>query len=605
MIYLKKNYIFFLLAILIFFAHQIIFQDFFPNKNLNLGNDYSQFIPNFIFGKIWFHKNFLSVPWFSPSFCCGIPFFGDPQTMYYTIQQLFFIIFSPIIALKLIFLFFSFIGFVGTFLLINKSFKKNIYIALIASSLFLFNGFVNYRLVIGSVVSLNYIFIPLYCYLVINSFYNNENKKTSFFFIIISGLLLSHIIQSTGGPIAIITILSIIFITLLHVYFFEKIQIFYHLFFSFLVGFLISSSKIIASLSLLNNFPRENPPIFFESYYDLISNVFRSLFFYPDSQKFNLNVINSLPYKMEVHELEFGITIVPLIIFLLFFINIKKFKFPKFSPIKLIALLAMFLLLVFAGSINVLNDQLGIIFRELPLIKSNWVNFRFLAIFILPIIIIVSFIIDKIILTENKIKMFALTCLLIIFFQNYFYKKDYYHKQNYKTETIQEFYYDKNRLKNIKVKNIVIITDKNKKPLINLQRNNLFIHELSPMFCYNTLYGYNLEALPQNFIFNKLNEVNENLFYYTGDPKLVTNDKLNFFDPSCFVYPNENNCKPGDLFDKSKINQLENLLNYKSYDFKLSFIQKIFNFINVFSIIFSIFYIIYYIYYRFGAPGRT
>ena len=109
--YFKKNYLFFLLTIIIIFFHQYIFQSFFPNKNLLLGNDYSLVLPNFIFGKIWFNNNLLSIPWFSPSFCCGTPFFADPQTMYYSLQQLFFIFFSPLLALKIMF----FIFFINKF----------------------------------------------------------------------------------------------------------------------------------------------------------------------------------------------------------------------------------------------------------------------------------------------------------------------------------------------------------------------------------------------------------------------------------------------------------------------------------------------------------
>ena len=120
----KKSYLFWILALITILAHQIIFQDFFPNKNLLLGHDYASIIPNFIFGKVWFNNNFLSIPWFTPSFCCGIPFFGDPQTMYYSFQQLIFLFFSPLISLKLMFFFFSLVGFLGTFFLLNKSFKK-------------------------------------------------------------------------------------------------------------------------------------------------------------------------------------------------------------------------------------------------------------------------------------------------------------------------------------------------------------------------------------------------------------------------------------------------------------------------------------------------
>ena len=139
----KKNYLFTILFLSIFVFHQYIFQQFFPNSNGLAGHDYKQFIPNFMFGNIWFYNNFLSIPWFTPSFCCGIPFFGDPQTMYYSFQQLIFLLFSPLLSLKIMFLFFSLISFLGVFFLMHKSFKKNIYISLIAASLFLFNGFFN------------------------------------------------------------------------------------------------------------------------------------------------------------------------------------------------------------------------------------------------------------------------------------------------------------------------------------------------------------------------------------------------------------------------------------------------------------------------------
>ena len=71
---LKNNFLFLLTSFLIFIFHQILFQKFFPNNEGYLGHDFEQFVPNLMFGKIWFEKNFLSIPWFTPSFCCGIPF---------------------------------------------------------------------------------------------------------------------------------------------------------------------------------------------------------------------------------------------------------------------------------------------------------------------------------------------------------------------------------------------------------------------------------------------------------------------------------------------------------------------------------------------------
>ena len=101
---ISKDILFYLFVFLIIFTHQIIFQKFFSD---NLGHDYEQFVPNLIFGKIWFQNNFLSIPWFSPSFCCGTPFYPDPQTAYYSIQQIFYVLFNPILATKLLFSYFD------------------------------------------------------------------------------------------------------------------------------------------------------------------------------------------------------------------------------------------------------------------------------------------------------------------------------------------------------------------------------------------------------------------------------------------------------------------------------------------------------------------
>jgi len=214
----------------------------------------------------------------------------------------------------------------------------------------------------------------------------------------------------------------------------------------------------------------------------------------------------------------------------------------------------------------------------------------------LPLIIISCLIIGKIIINENNIKIFTFLCLSLVLFHNYYYKKDFYHKQNYNPESFQKIHTNKIKINNLKIKNTVLITDKNNNPVITLQRNNLFIHELSPILCYQTMFGYNLEFMPKNNLkFDKKNKINENLFYYTGNPKSVIEDKLNFLNPSCFMFPKENNCIPGDMFKKTQINELENFLNYKTFKFKLSKLQKIFNYISLISLIVSICFITYYL----------
>ena len=92
-----------------------------------------------------------------------------------------------------------------------------------------------------------------------------------------------------------------------------------------------------------------------------------------------------------------------------------------------------------------------------------------------------------------------------------------------------------------------------------------------------------------------MNKINDNLISYKGDPKIINKYGINFFNPSCFVFPNQNDCIPGDLFKKDQINELENFLNYKSFKFNISKSQKIFNLLSVMTLFLSIFYIVYYL----------
>ena len=222
----KKNYFFVALFFIILIVHQYIFQQFFPNSEGLIGHDWEIFLPYFMFGKIWFHNNLLSVPWFSPSFCCGNPFFADPQTMYYSIQQVIYLIFDPLLSTKIFFFILSVFGYLGTFLLIKKNFKFNNYVSLLCAGLFLFNGFFVYRAIAGHVAYLSYVFIPFYCYFLIASL----EKKSNYIYLVLSALVFANFFHSGSGPIVLIIFTSILFVILLYSHLENDFRIFFKLF---------------------------------------------------------------------------------------------------------------------------------------------------------------------------------------------------------------------------------------------------------------------------------------------------------------------------------------------------------------------------------------
>tara|TARA_B100000674_G_scaffold249379_1_gene205548 strand:- start:315 stop:698 length:384 start_codon:yes stop_codon:yes gene_type:complete len=115
--------------------------------------------------------------------------------------------------------------------------------------------------------------------------------------------------------------------------------------------------------------------------------------------------------------------------------------------------------------------------------------------------------------------------------------------------------------------------------------------------CYQSLFGYNLENLNKKNIkfYSKKILGDGSILYYTDINK--NKNEFTFFKPSCFLFPNENNCLPGDVFKKDEYEKMVNFLNYDKIDFKQNKIQIVSNYISLFSIISVFFSMIYYLIY--------
>jgi len=591
----KKNLIYLFLIIFIFTLHQFIFLDFFPNSKNRIGHDYEYFLPNFLYGKIWFKNNFLSIPWFSPSFCCGTPFYPDPQNMFYSVQQIFFILFEPIFATKLMFSYFSLIGYLGTFLLLRKRFNFSFESSFLGSVIFLFNGFFVYRSIIGHVAYINFTFIPIYCFFLFGSI-NAINKFKGNIYLIISSIILSSLIYSGSGPI--LSIIVIIIFSISIIFYLHKKNIFLilkKLILSLFLTILFSLSKIISSLIYLSNFERVYPSIYFENIIDFLKFSFTSLFLFPSVDFFNNQIINGVTRKLFVHELEYGLSIIPL---LLFFLIILKFNYFKiyFKNIRYLIIFIFLLSIPILFNTDFFNFQNAI--KNIPIIKSSWVQIRWLSFYILPVIFLSVFIFDKVINCKYRIH-FSIFFISIIFIQNFYYDKSYYDNQNYNPSNMVNLFYKINQDKNVKIEAIGTIVNSENKIFNNGIRNDFFSDNISSLFCYQPIFGYSLEKFPKDkLILNKKIKLkNSNLLI--GDLKISKNgnENFNFLNPSCLIFPNANDCKAGDLFKVSDENNFKNFINYKKINFKKNKLQIISDIITLISLVLFIVLLILNIYF--------
>ena len=545
-------------------------------------------LPNFMFGKIWFLNNFLSVPWFTPSFCCGIPFFADPQSMYYSIQQIIFLIFDPILSIKIFFLILSGFSYVGMFLLTKKNFKFNNYVSLLCASLFLFNGFFVYRAIAGHVAYLSYVFVPLYCYFLITSL----EKKTNYIFLVLSALVFANFFHSGSGPIILIIFTSILFVILLYLHLENNFRIFFKFFQSLVLGTLISFSKITSSLFFLSNFPRQYPATEFNSLMSFFKTFFVSFFVKPNQNNFNENISSMFPFG--IHEMEYSVSIIPLIlIFFVFFINKKVFIF-NFYNIRFIILIFVIFFIPILLNVNIFN-QFQII-SKISILNSTWVQFRWMAVYILPIIIISGLVIQNLNADFKKKQYLVIVLVSLLLVQNFI--KDnswHFNDQKYSIKDVIDFSLKMKKNKTFGIMGPAVLMNEFNSPKKSNNKNDMFFYSYSPIWCYQPIFGYGLEKLNvEKIAFNSKLILEDNSYLIYSDKLNEKNGHLMFFNPSCFLYPKENNCLPGDTFKISEKEKLIKFTNYKKFEFRQNKFQIFSNYISVITFLGCLMYLIYY-----------
>ena len=123
---------------------------FFPNPAGHLGGDYSLFLPWLIAGFFWHTINgSLAPPEFLPSFCGGVPFLFNPQSLYYSLPQWLVIWVQPVQSLLISWVAFELAGGFGMYALLRRGFLVSVSSALLGGSIFLLNGFYTARMIVG------------------------------------------------------------------------------------------------------------------------------------------------------------------------------------------------------------------------------------------------------------------------------------------------------------------------------------------------------------------------------------------------------------------------------------------------------------------------
>lgn len=125
-----------------------------------MGHDYYHYFTRLTIGSAHFWQNGFAVPHYTPSLCGGMPFFADPQSMYYSAPQMLAFFLDPLIATLLTVFLFSALGYWGFYRLARDVFRSSALVSHGAAVLFILNGFTFSHLLVGHVTHHPFLLFP-------------------------------------------------------------------------------------------------------------------------------------------------------------------------------------------------------------------------------------------------------------------------------------------------------------------------------------------------------------------------------------------------------------------------------------------------------------
>lgn len=530
-----------------------------------MGHDYSLGLPGMLDGYIWFKNNGLSPPWFSPSFCAGQPFYADPQSGYYSLIQWLAFIVNPVMASYWTLLVSASLFYWGGYLLMRWIFGASRAVSVLVGGLLMFNGFLPYRAAVGHLGYTSFALLPWLALLLLVPLRRRiDSLATS----IAAGLLLAYWVHGGLGTLMIPAGMGVLLVALLYGLQDGNLSAFLiRSTIASITGLLVSAAKLIAAGSLLANLPRDFYPLpGAHSFFDAHIMVLASLFL-PSETVFAIMTprLSNLKWSLLPHEWAFGFTPAPAILILslmaILFARGEMIIPRRWRSWLLVAML--FGCLFWPIAFNTYEPVWNAFLKSLPVLGSASTPTRWMVLYIPFVAVAAGLLLQKRPWTEPMRWLVTIVTLGWTVALTALEPRDYYLQQDYDARPVLLM---DALVRTGKIEpHISEIGNKAKLNIGNfekeLESNDTFLAGVSKVFCYNPIFGYRLEKFSAEGLM-------------TGSVFQEKDGYLNLKNPACYVFPKENDCKPGDRFRVEQIEAVKSFVEYRPFAFNISTRQR-------------------------------
>ena len=538
---------------------------FFPGPNGMLGQDYEYFLPLVLVGKyILFTNGFLTAPIFSPSFCGGLPFLSNPQSVYYSIPQVLSEFLDPVFSFYITAISSATTGAICTYFLLRRRFHLSCEAAAIGGVLFLFNGFILHRMLIGHVTYHSVGLTPLCCFLLLTqrSRSSIDDRYLSLGNLARSlgiAVILAYFVYSGALNMVVPLVLAVLLVWLVHAI--VGVPSYPSLWvgaLGILFGGMLSAAKLAPAFVYVQAFPRPGQLRLFDTPFDLLTHLAAGLFF--------PFLLRDKGYFMR-HEGEFGVGIIPpfvIILALISTIHRKKLKvFARRILEKWPYWLGLLVNCLVPIIVNYGGQGFDVVLKRIPYINNNTMLIRWFWIYIPMLCMMVGILFDYVVRTAfMRVLGLVISALVTVIIATETDHNYYFHQQTYNPSSMI-------------MANAALENGKPPPQIVSIGLgesefpNDGFVHGISQYPCYEPLFGYDLETFPPGL---KTGHISGR-----GLPSLR--------NPACYIYGAANGCSPGEVFAPIDADQATMFAQYRNFRYIMPAWQKIADCLSVLTLL--------------------
>ncbi|TXI94795.1 MAG: hypothetical protein E6Q34_04115 [Burkholderiaceae bacterium] len=575
-----------LLFVVLLVLYMGVYLAYLPTPNATVGHDFSYLFPAWLDGEIWYRQNGLQIPWFTPSFCAGQPFFADPQSTFYSLPQFLVFFISPLDAVIVTLALSATLLFWGSYLLMRYVFLCHRNTALLVASVLMLNGFLPHRIIVGHVTFHGFALIPWIALLLLVPL---RSRWQGFLVALAAGALLAYWVHSGFGSLALAGALTVFLLAIAAML--RRLSLQGPLQFGIVLqrtlvagvfAAALAASKLMAGFAFLGQFPRT----FYslpgaDSVLDELSLLFGALFL-PSQQAYQLGMPNmrNLQWDLAPHEWAYNFSTVSALFLLfgaLYMANKNKEKLSAAlrSPKHLVLLLVLVVGCAIPLLLNFWSPSWNEFLKKIPIVNSMSTPLRWTLVWI-PLIAVAMGLIHEHFQDKQRGALLTLALIAISGWQMQQEPREYYAAQNY--SMIPVMLADQN-LKRDAFKPAITQLGLDAaiqlgESTIPLRVNDTMVAGVSQIACYNPIFGYRLEKFSAQGL-------------SVGPVMAKANGKLNLKNPACYVFPNENQCAVGEQFAIEQAEQAQKFVRYQPFEFAMSETQQRANLISLIALYFG------------------